>query len=207
VTLTSHGARASRWLACEDNKELERRMPMNRRSFWMMALGLSLCLPASLTFAQNRQGGGGGGGFDPSAFKERRLNDLKDQLGATAEEWTVIQPKLDKVLTEQFAQFAGRFSGFGRGTRNRGASDQSNTSRANRPARPGSDSPIAKAAADLKEAVDKKDTPQEEIATKLKALRDARAKAKADLESAQKDLQSVLTPRQEAVLVSNNVLE
>ena len=174
---------------------------MNRRSFWMMALGLSLCLPASITFAQNRQGGGG---FDPAAFKERRMNELKDQLGATAEEWTVIQPKLDKVLTEQFSQMAGRFGGFSR--RNR-SGDQGNTSRADRPARPGSDSPIAKAAADLRDAVDKKDTPQEEIATKLKALRDARAKAKADLEAAQKDLQSVLTPRQEAVLVSNNVLE
>ena len=172
---------------------------MNRRSFWMIALGLMLGLP-SLTFAQNRQGGGGG--FDPSRMKEERMNRLKEDLGATTEEWTVIQPKLDKVLTAQFANFASRFSG-GRGSRggDRGG-DQGN-----RGTRPGGDSPIAKAATELRDAVEKKDTPQEEIATKLKALRDAKAKAKADLEAAQKDLQSVLTPRQEAVLVSNSVLE
>ena len=179
---------------------------MNRRSFWIVALGLMLGLP-SFTFAQNR----GGGGFDPSQFKERRMNDLKDQLGATAEEWTVIQPKLDKVLTEQFTQMASRFGGMrGGGGRTRGGDNNGGNNnaadRSSRP-RPGADTPIGKASAELRDAVDKKDTPQEEIATKLKALRDAKAKAKADLEAAQKDLQSVLTPRQEAVLVSNSVLE
>ena len=179
---------------------------MNRRSFWMFALGLTLGLP-SLTFAQNRQGGGG---FDPSRFREQRMNDLKDQLAATPEEWTVIQPKLDKVMTAQFASFAGRMGGM-RGSSTRGGSDrggdQANRDRGTRGAGFGSDSPIAKAATELRDAVEKKDTPQEEIATKLKTLREARAKAKADLEAAQKDLQSVLTPRQEAVLVANNVLE
>jgi hypothetical protein len=167
----------------------------------MIALGLTLGLP-SLTFAQNR---GNGGGFDPSRFKEDRMNRLKEDMGATAEEWTVIQPKLDKVLTAQFAGFAGRMGGF---TRNRGGSDR-NSDRGDRGNRPsfGSDSPIGKAAAELRDAVEKKDTPQEDIAAKLKTLREAKAKAKADLEAAQKDLQSVLTPRQEAVLVSNNVLE
>jgi hypothetical protein len=171
---------------------------MNRRSFWMIALGLTLGLP-SLTFAQNR---GNGGGFDPSRFKEDRMNRLKEDMGATAEEWTVIQPKLDKVLTVQFAQMADRFRGFGRGG-DRGG----DTANRDRGTRPGGDSPTAKAATELRDAVEKKDTPQEDIAAKLKTLREAKAKAKADLEAAQKDLQSVLTPRQEAVLVSNNVLE
>jgi hypothetical protein len=171
---------------------------MNRRSFWMIALGLMLGLP-SLSFAQNRQGGGG---FDPSRFKEDRMNRLKDDLAATPEEWTVIQPKLDKVLTAQFSQMAGRFSGFGRSR----SGDRNKNDRANRPSF-GSDTPIGKASAELRDAVEKKDTPQEEIATKLKNLREAKAKAKAELETAQKDLQSVLTPRQEAVLVSNSVLE
>jgi hypothetical protein len=177
---------------------------MNRRSFWMIALGLLLGLP-SLTLAQNRQGGGGG--FDPSRMKEERMNRLKEDLAATPEEWTVISPKLDKVLTTQFASFAGRFSGFSRGGRSGGGDrggDQGNRDRA---ARPGGDSPIAKASSELRDAVEKKDTPQEEIATKLKNLRDAKAKSKADLEAAQKDLQAVLTPRQEAVLVSQSVLE
>jgi hypothetical protein len=179
-------------------RESERSLKMNRRSFWMIALGLMLGLP-SLTFAQNRQGGGQ---FDPSRFKEERMNRLKEDMAASAEEWTVIQPKLDKVLTAQFSQIASRFGGFGRTRGGDRGGDQGN-----RAARPGSDSPVGKASAELRDAVEKKDTPQEEIATKLKNLREAKAKAKADLEAAQKDLQAVLTPRQEAVLVSNNVLE
>ncbi len=47
----------------------------------------------------------------------------------------------------------------------------------------------------------------EELKAKLAALRDARAKARADLEAAQKDLQEVLTPRQEAVLVAMGMIE
>jgi hypothetical protein len=55
--------------------------------------------------------------------------------------------------------------------------------------------------------LDNADAQASEITQKLTALRDARAKAKADLESAQKDLKDVLTPRQEAVLVVNGMLE
>ena len=56
-------------------------------------------------------------------------------------------------------------------------------------------------------ALENKDTPADQIAAKLTALREARAKAKADLETAQKDLKEVLTPRQEAVMVSMGMLE
>jgi hypothetical protein len=173
---------------------------MNRRTFWMFALGLTLGLPASLTFAQNRQGGGN---FDPAQFRERMMNDLKDQLAATPEEWTVIQPKLEKVMTASRNAMAGRTGGMRFG---RSGSDRGSDRGGNRPS-VGSDSPAGKAASELRDAVEKKDTPQEEIATKLKNLREAKAKAKAELETAQKDLQSVLTPRQEAVLVANGMLE
>jgi hypothetical protein len=187
---------------------------MNRRTFWMVALGLTLAAP-SLTFAQNRGGGGpGGGGFDPARIREFRVNAVKDQIGATPEEWTVLQPKLEKVIDAQTAAAAGRGFGFGRGGPRRGGDQNAtggdqNATGGNRPRGGGfgSDTPVGKAANELRDAVENKDTPQEQIATKLKALRDARAKAKADLDAAQKDLQGVVTPRQEAVLVANGMLE
>ena len=46
----------------------------------------------------------------------------------------------------------------------------------------------------------------DQIKTKLTALRDARAKAKTELEKAQKDLRDMLTVKQEAILVMMNVL-
>jgi Spy/CpxP family protein refolding chaperone len=168
---------------------------MNRRSLWIVALGLGLLAPASMTFAQDRQGGnrGAGGGFDPARFQEEMLNRTKERLGATDEEWTILKPKIEKVMTAQRESMSGRFGGFGRGGDRGGNS--------------GARSAAAQASSDLRDALENKDTPPDQIAAKVKALRDARAKAKADLEAAQKDLQAVLTPRQEAVLVSQGTLD
>src|SRR4051812_32743054 len=172
---------------------------MNRRSLWTVALGLGLLAPASMTFAQDRQAQGQGqnrGNFDPAQFRERMMNDLKDQLGATPEEWTVLQPKVEKVMTAQREAMSGRFGGFGRG---RGGDRGGNNG--------GPTSAAATASKELRDALENKDTPPDQLVAKVKALRDARAKAKADLEAAQKDLQAVLTPRQEAVLVAAGTLE
>ena len=67
--------------------------------------------------------------------------------------------------------------------------------------------PVAKASADLSTALENKDTPAEDIAKKLAALREARDKARADLVAVQKELKDVLTQRQEAVLVTMGMLE
>ena len=45
------------------------------------------------------------------------------------------------------------------------------------------------------------------ITQKLKALREAREKAQAELAASQKELKELLTQRQEAVLVINGMLE
>jgi hypothetical protein len=60
---------------------------------------------------------------------------------------------------------------------------------------------------DLQTALDNKDTSADDIKTKLQAYRDAKTAAKADLAKAQDDLKSVLTQRQEAVLVTMGILE
>jgi Spy/CpxP family protein refolding chaperone len=59
----------------------------------------------------------------------------------------------------------------------------------------------------LQTALDNKDSKPDEIKGKLDALRDARGKAREQLVKAQADLKSLLTQRQEAVLVTRSMLE
>jgi hypothetical protein len=59
----------------------------------------------------------------------------------------------------------------------------------------------------LRSALADSSTSPEDIKTKLQALRDARKKAAADLETARGDLQKVLTLRQEATLVEMGILD
>jgi hypothetical protein len=145
---------------------------------------------------RNRGGGGGGGGFDPSQFRQRMMDNIKEQMGAKDDEWKVIEPKLTKVVDLSFASRMGRGMGFGRGGNNGGG---------NRPT--ATDSPVGKAMQDLRETLDNKDASADDIAKKLTALRDAREKSHAELVAAQKDLKEVLTQRQEAVLVMMGQLE
>jgi hypothetical protein len=142
----------------------------------------------SFARAQNR------GNFDPAQFRERRLTQIKEQLGATDEEWKVLSPKIEKVMTAQFAGFGGGRGGRGGPGGGNNADNQPTT-------------PVAKASADLRATLANKDAPADDIKAKLAALRDAREKVKADLQASQKELKEILTQRQEAVLVTNGMLE
>src|SRR5437762_6836879 len=80
----------------------------------MMAIG------ATSAFAQqdNQQGGRnqGRGNFDPAQFRQRAMDRIKEQLGATDDEWKVIQPKVEKVMTAHRESRGGfGFGGFGGG--------------------------------------------------------------------------------------------
>lgn len=139
--------------------------------------------------------GGGGGNFDPTAMRQRWMDQLKTDLGATDEEFKVLQPKIEKVRTIQRESGQQRGMGMGRGGPNAPAVD------------PATLPPVGKALAELKTVLDNKDATPEQIKTKLTALREAKAKAKEDLKAAQKELTELLTARQEAVLVENGTLE
>src|SRR5688500_632714 len=54
---------------------------------------------------RDRQGGGGD-------WQARMAERMKSELGVSDEEWTVLQPKFEKVMT---AQRQARMGGFGRG--------------------------------------------------------------------------------------------
>jgi Spy/CpxP family protein refolding chaperone len=73
--------------------------------------------------------------------------------------------------------------------------------------RGGEPSELAKASQALTAVLQNKEAGAGEIKAALQALRDARAKAKAELEKAQKELKEILTLRQEAQLVQMGVLD
>jgi hypothetical protein len=137
------------------------------------------------------QGGRGGrGGLDPAA----RLEQMKAALGASDEEWSVLLPKIQKVETaQQEAQTGGRGGrGGGRGGRGGGGGGA-----------PAGNNAVAQALADLQQTLQNTNAPAEQISQKLQVLRDARARARANLDTARKELKDLLTARQEAVLVAN----
>ncbi|MEI7836309.1 MAG: hypothetical protein WCK05_07835 [Planctomycetota bacterium] len=143
------------------------------------------------------RGGRGGRGVDPAQITQRMTERMKETLGVTDEEWKVVEPKLTKVARLTFeSRFGGAMAMFGRGGR---GGDTATT----RPA----PSEVGKAGAELAKVLADKEAKGEQIKTALQALRDARAKAKAELEQAQKELSEVLTVRQEAILVTAGLLE
>ena len=185
---------------------------MNRWQMVLATVGLSLFV-AGASLAQDntqqqqqgqRQGrrqrgqGGQGGNFDPAQMRSQFLQRIKEQLGATDEEFAALQPKLEKLMTAQRDTRGGR-GGFGRRGGQGGNTNDANAQQ--------NQSAVAKAQAELRTVLDNKDSKPEEIKSKLAALRDAREKAKADVASAQKELRELLTQRQEAVLVNMGFLD
>jgi len=177
--------------------------------FAVLVFGLVMAFSGS-AFAQGNNGGGrqrgaggaggaGGGNFDPAQMRERMMTRLKEQLGANDDEWKVLQPKVEKVMDAQRDTRGGGFGGFG-GRGGGGGGGGGGADAANQSA-------VAKASADLRTAVENKDAPADDLKAKLAALRDARTKARETLAASQKELNELLTQRQEAVLVVNGMLE
>jgi hypothetical protein len=148
-------------------------------------------------------GGGGGGGGNRGNFRQQMQDRLKTALGMTDDEFTAVQPKIEKVQQLQREAMGGMFGRGGRGGRNRGG-DNNNGGNGGQDA---NQSAVQTASADLQKTLDDKDAKPEDIKDKLEALRTAKKAAKEDLGKAQDDLKSVLTQRQEAVLVEYGMLE
>src|SRR5689334_11551564 len=159
-------------------------MKMNRLSVW--ALSLVMAGTAGAAMAQDQAGGqrqrgqrgqnngqnngqnGGQGGqrgnFGPAGMRQRYRNSIKEGLGATDEEWKVLQPKIEKVMASRDTGRGG-FTG-GRGGRDRGGNNNNTNAAA------GEQSATAKASADLRAALDDKSTSAEEITKRLTAYRE-----------------------------------
>jgi Spy/CpxP family protein refolding chaperone len=168
---------------------------MTRRVLLSLVVGCALVAPSfARAQAQDNTNQNRRGNFDPAQMRERYMNSIKEQLKADDDEWKVLSPKIEKLMTAQRDTRGG--GGFGRrpGGGGGGADTQPQT-------------PVSKASAELRTVLENKDTAPEDIAKKLAALREARDKARADLVAVQKELKDVLTQRQEAVLVTMGMLE
>jgi hypothetical protein len=178
---------------------------MNRRTFWTSTLAVALVTPL---FALAQDQGGRRQRPSPEEQRQRTMTRLQEQLGATADEMQVITPKVEKVMAAQRDATSGGRGGFGgggrggRGDGNAGANAGGGGGGNDQP-----ETPLRKASAELRTTLENKAATPEEISAKLAAVREARAKARADLDAARKELVGILTPRQEAVMVSAGFLE
>jgi hypothetical protein len=137
-------------------------------------------------------------------FRQQFTDQVKDSLAASDDEWKVIQPKLAKVMQlrqEAMMSMIGRVMRVMRRTRGAdAAAAEPATLAANA-------SGLEKAAFDLETLLSNKDSKKEAIKVALAEYRKARDAAKADLDRAQAELKDLLTIRQEAILVSQSILD
>ena len=145
-------------------------------------------------------GGGGGGGFggDPAQFQQQRMERLKEQLEVKDDaEWKAMEPLVTKVMDAQREVTSLRMrGGGGRGGGGGGGGFGGGGGGGAEP------SPEATA---LQTAIESK-ASNADIKAALTKYRDARKAKEAALTKAQDDLRKVVSVRQEAILVTSNIL-
>jgi hypothetical protein len=126
-----------------------------------------------------------------SRMQQRQMTTLQQELGCSDEEWAVLGPRIQRVL-DLAADLGQGGQGGGVPRLNMGPTTT-----------PG---PCTKALAELKAVTDNAASPRTDVTAKLAAYRSARQKGEADLAVARQDLQTLVTVRQEAVLLNLSIL-
>jgi len=137
---------------------------------------------------------------DPAQMQHHSMNRVRETLQVGDEEWKALEPRLERVMV-----LSREAASFGPGDMSRGPRGEAGP-------RPGPgmgprDSAMARAARDLRTALDNTQTSPSEISAKLTALRAARAEAERELAKARESVREVVTQRQEAHLVLMGVLD
>jgi hypothetical protein len=157
------------------------------------------------------------GNFDPAQMRQQMNDRMKTAMGATDDEWKVLQPKIEAVQTAQRDSRGGGMGMMGgrggaRGGRGGAAAAGGAAAGGDAPAaapaataRPQSEA--AKAGDALRKVLDNKEAKPEEIKAALQAFRDARTAGEAKLAAAQKELKDIVTVKQEAYLVVSGMLK
>jgi len=134
-------------------------------------------------------------------FRQEAAKRMKEALGASDEEWQVLQPRIEKVQTLSRQSRGGMgFMGFRGGFRAPEREGQPQAPEREQTA-------IEKAMDGLRKVLENKEAGADQIKGALTALRQARAQAKEELNKAQDSLREVVTVRQEAQLVAMGILE
>jgi len=174
-------------------------------------MAAALFLSAGNVSAQNDNGGNGGGGgggrgnFDPVAFQQRMMENVRDQLGFTNDtEWNAIQPMVQKVMdARRDAAGAGFGRLFGRGNRGGNNNAGNNGGGQRRGGFGGTPSPEAEA---LQKNIDD-NAPTAQIKAALAKYEASQKEKQAKLLQAQETLRKVLTVKQEAQATLLGLLE
>ena len=190
----------------------------------MLLAGQSLSQPAQQGQRAGAQGPGGpmqggppqgpgGPQFDPAQMRQMMEQRMQEMLGATAEEWKVLGPRVMKV--QELARQSGGGPGMMFGPMGRrGAGGPGG------PAGPGGDrvggrgmamnrelTEVEKIQEELQTLLETTTATPEQIKQQVTKLRAAREKARQELAKAQQDLRQILTVRQEAQLILMGMLD
>jgi len=160
-------------------------------------------------------------------WRNRAADQQRVSLGASEEEWKVLQPLIEKVQTLQRSSRGGMmrggttgFGGFGntggrtrgtRGTRDANSSTPAVAATPRVPTNPDGTprelTKVEKATTALNDVLKNKDASPTQITEALTALRTARTEGQQELAKAREVLKKVLTAKQEAMMVLRGVLE
>ena len=148
------------------------------------------------------------GQSDRNQFMERLLERLRENLGASVEEWSVLKPMIVTITEKQSAirRAAGRgiFGAFGGGRGGRGGDGGGERrGRDGRGSRGDGDS--GSNADSLREAIESGDANK--IKKELASYRVAQKKRANELKKAREELRQVVTSKQEAMLVLWGLLD
>ena len=155
------------------------------------------------------QGGPGGRQFDPERMHQMMEQRMRQQLGATEQEWKVLGPRVMKVAELSRQTRGGGMMPGGMGPMMPGGSGgRRGGMMGGGPGGPGKEqTAVEKAHEQLRTVLGNTSATPDQIKTQLAALRKARETARQQLAAAQKDLRETITVRQEAQLVMMDILE
>ena len=141
--------------------------------------------------------GAGGVGFSGKNTKEQ-LAAIKDLLAAADDDWQTLSPKVERVLAAKQNLNTGAGMNW---TSQNGFKPvvQASTSRP--------DTPAGKALQAVRDAVTDPAASDEDLSRKMAAVREARQKARIEYQTAQNELISATSPRQQAILMTLGVIE
>ena len=169
----------------------------------LLSLGL-----VQTSLAQQDNGGpppgGGRRNFDPAQFRQRMMDNLKEQLEVTDDaEWKAMEPLVQAVMEARMASMSGMGRGMFGGPRRR-ANDGNNGGDQPQRRGPFGQPPSAETEA-LQKAIESK-APKAEVKAALEKYVAYRKAKQAELERAQEQLRKVLTSRQEAIATLDGLL-
>jgi hypothetical protein len=141
--------------------------------------------------------GAAGAGFNAKHAQDQ-LAALKGYLELGEDEWKVLSPKIEKVFLAKQKTNTGAGMNW---------TSSNNAKPAFQPSNAKPDTAAGKAMRDVRDAVADQAASDQELVKRMAAVREARQKARAEYEAAQKDLIAAISPRQQAVLMTLGVVE